>query len=143
MNLESLKQRISTATPFKWRGETIHLRKIGAMDGAKMVAYVEERKAQPTDAAKDRADTIDFHVTAISKSLADESGSLQVDSDEGRETLRQLPFDELVELGDLVLDHSGFALSDEKKSTSGTTTNLLSDCVLNSECRIPITYSAS
>lgn len=144
MNLESLKKRIATVKAFEWKGETIHLRKIGAADGMAMVGAIGKLKEQRLDNQQDREATINFHVTAISKSVADEQGTLKLDSPEAIEVLKQLPFDDLVALGDLVLSHSGFGGGDEKKSTQPTN-GQPSDCALDSAETIstPTTSSAA
>jgi hypothetical protein len=145
MNLESLKKRLATVKKVEWNGETIYLRKIGAADGMAMVGAIGKLKEQNLDTQQDREATINFHVTAISKSLADAQGNLQLNSEDAIESLKQLPFDDLVSLGDLVLAHSGFG-GDEKKSTQPTNSPP-SDCALHSEeataPSTPTTSSAS
>jgi hypothetical protein len=119
MNLEALRQRIARVESFNWNGETVYLRKIGAVDGMSLVGQVASIKDKTLGPQDDRAATLNFHATAISKSLADKDGKLVCDSQEGIDVLKQLNFDDLTSLGDIVLKHSGFS-GNEKKSTQPT-----------------------
>jgi hypothetical protein len=113
MNLETLKARNAKPIAKEWNGETVYLRKLSARDGAAMMDDIEQKKAAVTP-ENDSKLTIEFHAKAISKSVCDECGNLTLDTDEGRETLAALPFDDLVSLGVLVLETSG--MSEAKKN---------------------------
>jgi hypothetical protein len=110
MNLETLKQRNARATPIEWNGETIYLRKISARDGAMLLSEITAKaKAVGDGQADDHAETIAYHAKVVSKAMCDASGTLTLDTDEGREALQSLAFEELVSLGELVLANNGFA----------------------------------
>lgn len=108
MNLETLKARNAQAIAVEWNGETIYLRKLSARDGVAMMADIESKQKTVTEDT-DHAATVDFHSKVISKSVCDEHGNLTLDSDEGREALAAMGFDDLVSLGVLVLKTSGYA----------------------------------
>src|SRR5688572_22372723 len=116
MNLEDLKKRTRALTESEWAGQKIYLRKIGAADGMSLVSRILRERELPLTPEQDREATLDFQATVISKSLANASGELTLDSDEGRSELKLLPFAELVELGDMCLRFSGMA--SQKKSTA-------------------------
>lgn len=111
MNLETLKQYLRTVTEFDWCGNKILLRKLSTADALAMFATLRE-------AGESREAVIAFHVELAAKSLANEAGDLEFDNDEGRATLRQVGFDDLVALGEIVLKHNGYG--DEKKSGAQT-----------------------
>lgn len=119
MNLEALKKRNAEVTTKEWRGENIYLRKIGAQDGLRLLALVKTEADKPRTTAEDHAATVDYHAQVISKSLSNEQGALELDTDAGLAELKKLAFDELVELGELCLRHSGF-VGNQKKSTVTT-----------------------
>lgn len=117
--IDAVQKRLAAVTEKDWNGEKVYLRKLGANQGLAFVKAVGERAEQKLSQADDRAAIILLHATNISKSFCDTSGKLLYDSEDGIAQLSTLPFDELVSLGDLVLNHSGFG-ADEKKSTQPT-----------------------
>ena len=110
-NLETLKKHIRTVTEVEWCGQTIRLRKLTTGDGLELFKNLR-------DAGESRDAVTEFHVELAARSLADASGELEANSDEGRALLRQVGFDDLVELGNIVLRHNGYG--DEKKSSAET-----------------------
>ena len=111
-NLETLKKHIRTVTEVEWCGQTIRLRKLTTGDGLELFKNLR-------DAGESRDAVTEFHVELAARSLADASGELEANSDEGRALLRQVGFDDLVELGNIVLRHNGYG-GDEKKSLPPT-----------------------
>lgn len=111
MNLETLKKHIRTVTEFDWCGHKILLRKLTTGDGLELFKKLR-------DSGDDRNATIDFHVELAARSLADASGELEANTPEGRELLKQVGFDDLIDLGNIVLRHNGYG--DEKKSSAPT-----------------------
>lgn len=138
MNLETLKAFVRKVEQVQWNGQTLYLRKIGASDGAALIEKIKALSGESLNESRDRDETINFHAAAISKSVADEHGNLLLDSDEARDELKAMAFSELVELGELVLKHSGFG--SEKKS-SPTKNVLASDSALLSDSGLTPTTS--
>lgn len=122
MNLTDLEKHIRTVTAFEWCGQTVHFRKLTAEDHIALFG-----KLQSADTADGHAATAAFHVEVVARSWADESGELVANSDEGREKLRLVGFNDLVALGKLALKFNGYDEVDEKKSTAGPTCSP-SDC---------------
>jgi hypothetical protein len=122
MNLETLKQHVRKVTPKEWQGQTVYLRKIGATEGVAMIAKIKAISSEELNEERDRKETVEYYAFAVSKSLANEAGDLDLDTDEGRTLLAQMNFVELCELGTLVLTHNGFAA--EKKSTPTSNASL-------------------
>jgi hypothetical protein len=118
MNIDELKKRINKPTAFEWQGERVWLRKIGAADGMALFGKIKALASAPLDSDSDREATLNFHAEAIAKSWSDEAGVLQFDSPEGIEALKQVNFTELIELGELVLRHSGFKGDEGAKKNS-------------------------
>lgn len=114
--IDAVQKRISNATEKDWNGEKVYLRKLGADQVLAFLRTVTAEKDKSRTPEEERDQTADLHARNVSKSYADKDGNLTYDSDEGIATLKKLPFDELVSLGDLVLAHTGYG-SDEKKST--------------------------
>lgn len=114
MNLEELKARVRAVEQLDWRGETIWLRKLSAKDGLELFGRI--KAVESDESRNDRDETLAFHVEIVARTLANEKGELVADSDEGRETLKALGFDELTELGTFALERSGFRENGQKKS---------------------------
>lgn len=133
MNLDELKKKINKPTAFQWGGESVWLRKIGANECAAIFAKMKDLASRSFDSAADHEATIDVHANAIAKSLCDELGALQFDTDEGVATLKEVNFADLVELGELVLRHSGFRGDDDAKKNSVTNNLPPTDSASNSE----------
>lgn len=113
---DAVQKRMRTATKKDWNGVEVYLRKLGANRTLKYLTEVTELKEKKLSPAEDRAAILNLHSTNISQSYCNENGDLIYGTPEGLADLLNLPFDDLVSLGDLVLDHSGFGV-DEKKST--------------------------
>lgn len=120
MNLDELKKKINKPTAFEWCGEPVWLRKIGANECATIFAKMKDLASRSFDTAADHQATIDVHANAIAKSLCDEAGTLQFDTEEGIATLKEVNFTELVKLGELALRHSGFRGDEDAKKNSVT-----------------------
>lgn len=116
MSIEAFKNRVRAVTKVEWCGEQLHLRKIGAKDGLELFTRITGLAAENRGSDEDRIETLNFHANVVSKSVASESGDLLFDTDEGRDTLKQINFQELTELGTLVLKHSGYGGGDAKKN---------------------------
>jgi hypothetical protein len=102
MNLDSLRQRIlgATTTVTLSDGSTWKLAKLNAADGIAI-------GKQATEVAKDNPDTelsLDWYALILSKSILDENGVKQLDSDEGRKLLLQLPREDFLALGDAAVE---------------------------------------
>jgi hypothetical protein len=139
MNLESLQRHIKAVKEFEWRGHRVHLRKIGAKDGIALFATIRDLDGNPRTEDEDRRDTLCFNASVVSKSLANESGELLFDSDEGRETLQQVNFYELSELSDLALAHSG--KDGQKKSLPDNSLTPIDSASNSDSGRTPTTSS--
>lgn len=117
MTLDDLKALCCAASEFQWCGRTIYLRKLSAKDHFALFDSVKADEAKDLSPDEDRNAVLRHHVELASRTLAaSPSGELVADSDEGREALARLPFDDLVQLGRLVLSHSGYDVHAEKKS---------------------------
>lgn len=114
MNLEAIQKHLRTVTKMEWEGKVIYLRKIGAADGIEIFTSIKSLASENRSPHDDMTETMKFNAKVISKSLADESGELVLDSDEGRATLENMNFNELAELGELALRHSGYGGSAKK-----------------------------
>lgn len=142
MNLEALRRVINQPKQFEWNGETVWLKKIGAADGLAFFAKIKELEAQTLTEAQDREATLDYYARAIAKSLCDEAGLLVADSEEGIDTLKTVNFNDLVQLGDTVLRHSGFRGDEEAKKNLATTSSPRIDSALELDSGpTPITSS--
>lgn len=115
MNLEAIQKHLRTVTQKEWMGNIIYLRKIGAKDGIEIFNSIKELASKDRNPAEDQMETVKFNAKIISKAMADEVGELVLDNDDGRELLAAMNFKELTELGQIVLEHSGYG--GEKKST--------------------------
>jgi hypothetical protein len=133
MNLDELKKKINKPTAFEWCGEPVWLRKIGANECAAIFATMKSLASRTFASAEDHQATIDVHANAIAKSLCDESGVLQFNTEEAVATLKEVNFTELVELGELVLRHSGFRGDEDAKKNSVTNNLPPIDSASNSE----------
>lgn len=139
---DAIQKRLAAVTKKQWQGEDIYLRKLGADRTLAFVAAVVEVKDKPRTPDEERAGVMDLHAQNIAKAFASESGALIYDTPEGIEKLKQLPFDELVELGDLILAHSGYGMVDEKKSIPPTNSPPI-DSALQSEAPTAPTQTTS
>lgn len=100
--LDILKRRLSAAIgKFEWNGEAIWLKRLSSGSWLKIQSLASD------EADNDPAKGIAFYVELLALTLCDESGKCDCDSDEGRETLRQLGLGDLQQLGQLSLTHSG------------------------------------
>lgn len=117
MSIEAFKKHVRAVTKFPWCGQELYLRKIGAKDGLELFTRIKDLASENRSPDQDQIETLNFHANVVSKSVADESGELLFDSDEGRDTLKQINFGELTELGTLVLKHSGYGGGDAKKNS--------------------------
>lgn len=134
MNIAKLKERISKVASVEWNGETIYMRKLSATEGVALISRLKKLAEMTLGEERDRLETIDYQAAVISKVLCDEQGQLELDSDEGRATISQLPFDELCDLGELCQKHGG--LIPEKKSSTKPNVSL-SDSASHSESSTP------
>lgn len=141
MNLDDLKKHLKAATAYEWRGETIYFRKLGAKVGMELFARIKALSGEWVSERQDQDKTFDFHVDVVALTLSDAEGNLLCDTDEGRETLRNVNFVELTELGTLALQHSGFG--ENAKKNSAQSKEQPTDSALNSETQTaptPTTY---
>lgn len=141
MNLEKL-QALAAAdiTEFTFHGIPLRIRKIGAMDGIALHKIIPDGALTASGEVSDPALLADFYAFAISKSLVDEHGNLDTDSDAGRAELAKLPFAHLVALSEACLAISRVAapIADAKKNESGQSlTASRSDSALPSESSTP------
>lgn len=114
MNLEELKQHARKATEHDWAGRKVFLRKLSAQDHLDLFSRAKTADVLP-DPEADRRATVEFHINVVARSLANEQCQLLINSDEDRRWLREdVDYDELVNLSELVLAHSGYKT--EKKS---------------------------
>ena len=116
-NLETLKKHIRTVTEVEWCGLKVFLRKLSADDHLAIFGQVKA-------AGESREATVAMHVELVARTWANANGDLEADSDDGRATIRQIGFDDLVALGELVLANNGYG--NEKKSTAETSCSPLS-----------------
>lgn len=138
MNLETLKAKINQTQSFTWLGETVYLRKLGAADGFALFGRLEDVKAKTLSAEDDGRETADFYATLVSKCLCDESGTLTLDSDEGRTALKLVDYRELRAVGVQVMEFNGIIAEDTKKN-SLTTSDSPTDSPATLAASIPIT----
>lgn len=112
-----------------FRGADLCIRRLSAQDG------IQLEKLTPQAPFTAEALTA-FYIFAISKSLCDEAGQLDTDSDEGRAALAKLPFVHLTELGEECVRFGG--PQESKKNESGASqSDSLSGSALPSESNTP------
>jgi hypothetical protein len=116
MNLEELKKHVRAVTEFEWCGQKIWLRKLSAKDHLELLGRIKDEATKEHTPESSRQATLKYHVTVAARSVADDQGNLLFDTEEGRQTLEQVGFAELCELGELVLSHNGYG--SQKKSES-------------------------
>ena len=116
MTLDELKAIVTAVKEYEWCGRKIHLRKLGAKDHIALFCGVKKDSGEELNPEQDHQATLGYHIEIAARSLASPDGNLIADSDEGRKWLEGLPFDELVQLGTLILAHTGYQIGDEKKS---------------------------
>lgn len=107
--LDILKRRLQSAIgQYEWSGERVYFKRLSA------AAWIKIQALATPDADSDASKSLAFFVELLALTLCTESGGCECDSDEGRETLRQLGLNELQTLGELSLKHSG--LGDKAKN---------------------------
>lgn len=126
MNLESLRQRIlsATTTVTLSDGAQVRLAKLNAADG---IAIGKEAKAL-ADSGASADELVPFYKVILSKSIIDEKGKKQLDSEEGRELLGQLPRDDFMLLGDAAAEWN---LGESKKNSPPTSDSPTSSASLS------------
>jgi hypothetical protein len=114
MNLEDLQKYVRAGTEYDWCGQKVLLRKLSAQDHLDIFGKVASAEPQP-DAEADKAETVDFHINIISRSLVNKDGSPIVADDSVRAWLRTaIAFDDLCSLSQLALKHSGYGGAEKK-----------------------------
>ena len=118
MNLESLKKRnAANVKPVQVADLSLHLRKLTAADG--MAVGKAFQAAGHTDPNGPEPSTEQFTVAyalLLSKTICDETGTLTLDSDEGRAELAKLDFQTAQQLGKEAQEWSGLIGDDSKKN---------------------------
>jgi len=116
MNLESLRQKILSQTKtVEVGGATYRIGKMSAVDGLEVNAYLSGLEwvgEGESRTLKNKADIARFYIVVLSKSILNDSGAKDLDTDEGRGLLSQLPQDELLPLGEAACEWNGM----QKKS---------------------------
>ncbi len=104
MNLDSLRQHLAAQViTVEVDGKSWRLTKLGIVDGLAVndfLVNMPTTEGEPTNPA----DLVKLYALLLSKSVVDESGKKELDSDEGRELLGQLSRDEMLRLGDAAMD---------------------------------------
>lgn len=112
--LDRLKQKnAGFVGSYEWDGTTIHLCRMTAKEWVRMQSILEAAAKEEIEGNKADA-TVDFYVEVLARTLCDESGVKDCDSDEGRAELRKLSMGDLASLGQLALKHNGAKDDDEK-----------------------------
>jgi hypothetical protein len=118
MNLESLKKRnAANILPVTVAELTLCLRKLTAADG--MAVGKAFQAAGHTDPNGPEPTTEQFAVAyalLLSKTICDETGTLTLDSDEGRSELQKLDFQTAQQLGTKAQEWSGLMEDSSKKN---------------------------
>ncbi len=92
----------------------ITLKQLDAKLGMQLATIANSLNANGTS-PNDQA-MLSFYVTIISKSIIDDDGNAVFDTDDGRETLTSLRFDQLMAIGNACLELNGMAGDEAKKN---------------------------
>lgn len=97
-------------------GETVRLQKLGAAGYVKVKAYLLSVKVNEKNIPVNEDESVAFAALVLSKTLVNESGELDCDTNEGRKTLADIPLPELQDLSMRSLQWSGLAAEIEEPS---------------------------
>jgi hypothetical protein len=105
MNLESLKTRVGNriTSVTLCDGEVVHLQKVSAKKGVEIgAALIAAGHADPNGKEPANEHIYETHVQVLSRSIVEQIGGewvASLDSEEGRDILRQLEIGSLTQLG--------------------------------------------
>ena len=105
MNLSQLRERAAQQIT---EVDGVRLKKLNAVDG---MAYSKQFASVPKDAPPE--ETVTAYAFLLSKCVVDENGFATLDSDEGRDALRNLDFATFSKLGEAAI---AWNLGDSKKN---------------------------
>ena len=118
MDIEQMKQAMRASA----KTEVVHCQDIGEIKLRQLSAAVGMNLAKVvSDIGDDAASTntsvlFNFYVDLISKSIVGDNDQLTFDSDEGRATLSQLRFVQLMQIGNACLSLNGMTAETAKKN---------------------------
>lgn len=133
MSLSQLKGLAAATTDVQYAGQTWKVRKLSATEGVAIHKMLDGKPDDSPEAIQA------FFTEVIAKCVVEDDGTNQLDSEDGRATLAQVPLADLISLGEKCLDASGLTAKKNLPMTNDSPTNSASP----SENPTPTTCSTS